>query len=112
MKNKWHHLARIPWCIAILAIAVAMGTEVATAQVHTVRGTVVSAEDNQPLPAVNIVEMGTLNGTSSDVDGTFSITDKRGQRACGQGGRGARDEARHRTCRIQPGDHSRRFLPR
>lgn len=74
MKNKWHHLARIPWCIAILAIAVAMGTEVATAQVHTVRGTVVSAEDNQPLPAVNIVEMGTLNGTSSDVDGTFSIT--------------------------------------
>jgi len=43
------------------------------AQIHTVRGTVVSAEDNTPLPGVNVVEVGTTNCTATDVDGTFSL---------------------------------------
>jgi TonB-linked SusC/RagA family outer membrane protein len=39
-----------------------------------VRGKVLSASDNQPLPGVNIVVKGTSNGTVTNVDGTFQIT--------------------------------------
>ncbi len=45
----------------------------AAAQSHTVRGTVTSSLDNLPLAGVNVVEVGTMNGTASDVDGTFSL---------------------------------------
>ena len=45
----------------------------ADAQVHTVRGTVVSATDNMPLPGASVVEVGTLNGTATDIDGTFAL---------------------------------------
>jgi len=44
----------------------------AMAQQTTVTGTVTD-ETGMPLPAVNIVEKGTSNGTSSDFDGNFSI---------------------------------------
>ncbi len=32
-----------------------------------------SAADNSPLPGASVVETGTLNGTATDVDGTFSL---------------------------------------
>lgn len=50
------------------------GFNTANAQVHTVNGIVVDAEDGVPLPGVNILEEGTLSGGVSDVDGTFEIT--------------------------------------
>ena len=50
------------------------GIDTAQAQVHTVRGTVVSATDNLPLPGASVVEAGTLNGTATDVDGTFTLS--------------------------------------
>ena len=43
------------------------------AQDHTVSGTVVSALDNQPLPAATVLETGTLNGTATDIDGLFTL---------------------------------------
>ncbi len=57
-----------------LCLLLVLGAGLATAQTHTVRGTVLSASDNLPLPAVNVVEVGTLNGTATDVDGTFALT--------------------------------------
>lgn len=39
----------------------------------TVTGTILSKEDNSPLPGVNVVIKGTQNGTVS-IDGTFSLT--------------------------------------
>nr|WP_287935606.1 SusC/RagA family TonB-linked outer membrane protein [Algoriphagus sp.] len=39
----------------------------------SISGTVLSGEDNQPLPGVNITEKGTTNGTVTDVDGSFSM---------------------------------------
>ncbi|MCY4204153.1 MAG: SusC/RagA family TonB-linked outer membrane protein [Bacteroidetes bacterium] len=45
----------------------------AHAQDHTVSGIVVSAFDNEPLPGASVLETGTLNGTATDVDGTFSL---------------------------------------
>ncbi len=43
------------------------------AQDHSVEGVVLSSVDGEPLPGASILETGTLNGTASDVDGTFSI---------------------------------------
>lgn len=42
-------------------------------QVRTIAGTVVSFEDSSPLPGVNVVEKGTLNGTVTDIDGRFNL---------------------------------------
>ncbi|HYG19336.1 MAG TPA: SusC/RagA family TonB-linked outer membrane protein, partial [Ohtaekwangia sp.] len=39
----------------------------------TVRGKVASADDNSPLPGVNIIIKGTTNGATSDAEGNYSI---------------------------------------
>ena len=39
-----------------------------------VKGQVVSAVDNMPLPGVNVLVAGTSNGTSTDFDGNYQIT--------------------------------------
>jgi len=47
---------------------------IATTQAQkTVTGTVLSSEDNTPLPGASVVEKGTTNGTSTDFDGKFSL---------------------------------------
>lgn len=43
------------------------------AQNVTVEGIVTSAEDNLPLPGVTVIENGTTNGTTTDIDGHYSI---------------------------------------
>lgn len=34
---------------------------------------VIAGQDNEPLPGVNVVEKGTTNGTTTDIDGQFSL---------------------------------------
>ncbi|HEU5290090.1 MAG TPA: SusC/RagA family TonB-linked outer membrane protein, partial [Cyclobacteriaceae bacterium] len=43
------------------------------AQTRTVTGKVVSAEDNQPMPGVNVVVPGTTKGVATDAEGNYSI---------------------------------------
>ncbi len=43
------------------------------AQTVTLSGSVLSAVDNQPIPGVSIVVMGTTVGTSTSIDGDFSL---------------------------------------
>ncbi|MEN8187825.1 MAG: SusC/RagA family TonB-linked outer membrane protein [Bacteroidota bacterium] len=43
------------------------------AQTITVTGTVTSAQDGSVLPGVNVLEKGTTNGSSTDIDGKYSI---------------------------------------
>ena len=57
----------------IALVLVAFAVQATHAQVTTVTGTVLSAEEDAPLPGVNIVEAGTTIGTASDVDGTFVL---------------------------------------
>lgn len=38
-----------------------------------VRGKVTSMEDNQPLPGVNVIIKGTTTGTTTDIDGNYSL---------------------------------------
>jgi TonB-linked SusC/RagA family outer membrane protein len=39
-----------------------------------ITGTVIASEDNSPVPGVNVVIKGTMTGTTTDLDGKFSIT--------------------------------------
>src|SRR5690554_1052375 len=45
----------------------------AWAQETEVTGTVTSAEDGLPIPGVNVVVEGTTRGTTTDVDGNYTI---------------------------------------
>ena len=71
---------RFPWrtvlvnSVALALMLLMVGVQTASAQAHTVKGTVLSATDNTPMPGVNVVETGTLNGTATAVDGTFTLT--------------------------------------
>ncbi|WP_333482298.1 TonB-dependent receptor [Mesoflavibacter profundi] len=56
--------------------AVALMFTAFTMAQSTVTGTVLDSETKTPLPGVNIVEVGTTNGTSTDFDGNFSLTTK------------------------------------
>lgn len=42
-------------------------------QTRTVKGKVTGADDNQPIPGVNILIKGTVSGTQTDSDGNFSL---------------------------------------
>lgn len=44
------------------------------AQEKSIEGTVQNAENETPLPGVNVIEKGTDNGTVTDFDGNFSLT--------------------------------------
>ncbi|MFP9114861.1 SusC/RagA family TonB-linked outer membrane protein [Flavobacterium sp. RHBU_3] len=46
----------------------------AFAQQATISGTITSADDGLGLPGVNVVEKGTTNGVSTDIDGKFQIS--------------------------------------
>lgn len=46
---------------------------VATGQPRTVTGTVIDASTGDPLPGVNIVVLGTMTGTTTDVNGRYQI---------------------------------------
>ncbi len=43
------------------------------AQERTITGTVTFAEDNSPLPGVNVLVVGTQRGTITDIDGDYSL---------------------------------------
>jgi TonB-linked SusC/RagA family outer membrane protein len=55
--------------------AICFGTLLkASAQERIVTGTVISADDSQTVPGVNIVVKGTTNGTATDANGKYSIS--------------------------------------
>ncbi len=49
------------------------GLQVATAQTRTISGKVVSAEDGQGIPGVTVIVKGTTVGTTTDLDGNYSL---------------------------------------
>ena len=70
-----HSALQIFIAVAFLAIVPANET---TAQETEVSGFVLGAEDNQPLPGANILLKGTDIGTSTGLNGSFSIEAKEG----------------------------------
>ena len=68
----WNGL-RIPVRFVLLSLVALLCVTVTHGQ-HVVVGTVTGTGDDLPLIGVNIVEEGTLNGTATDVDGTYTLT--------------------------------------
>lgn len=64
MKNK------LLFCLSLILMSVIT----ALGQTKTIKGQVLSSEDNQPLPGVAVLEKGTTNGTVTDVDGKYQIS--------------------------------------
>ncbi|UXP32777.1 TonB-dependent receptor [Reichenbachiella agarivorans] len=66
--NKW---LQFKFLIALWAMA--LSGHVLLAQTGTVRGLVISGEDGEPLPGVVILIEGTSTGTTTDMDGKYSL---------------------------------------
>jgi len=62
----------------LLALLMALIVHVSFAQEKTVSGTV-NDQDGLPLPGVNILVIGTTNGTQTDFDGNYTISASEGQ---------------------------------
>ncbi|MBL7857686.1 MAG: TonB-dependent receptor [Cyclobacteriaceae bacterium] len=59
--------------ILLLIVFVTLGVTNAFAQTRTIQGKVTDAENGQGLPGVNVVVQGTARGTTTDVDGVYTI---------------------------------------
>ncbi|NDV58966.1 VWA domain-containing protein [Bacteroides sp. 519] len=65
--------------VSMIAVAILlMAMNSVMAQKITVTGIVSDASDGNPMPGLNIVEMGTSNGVLTDVDGKYTITVSKG----------------------------------
>ena len=61
--------------IAMLIVCLLfLGAQLVNAQNKTLTGTVISSEDNQPLPGANVFVKGTTQGTITDFDGKFTLS--------------------------------------
>ncbi len=63
----------------LLALLALMLTTTAVYAQQTVRGTVTSSDDKEPLIGVNISVKGTVRGTTTDLDGNYSIQLRAGE---------------------------------
>ena len=59
--------------LTFLLFCLLLGIGMANAQTTKVTGTVISAEDNEPIIGASIVVKGTTIGTVTDFDGAFSL---------------------------------------
>ena len=59
--------------LTYLLFCLILGIGMATAQTTKVTGTVISADDNEPIIGASIVVKGTMVGTVTDFDGAFSL---------------------------------------
>ncbi|MBR4882380.1 MAG: carboxypeptidase-like regulatory domain-containing protein, partial [Bacteroidales bacterium] len=58
----------------ILFVLCAFSSVMLLAQPITVKGTVIGSEDGLPIIGAYVLEKGTNNGTSTDIDGNFVIS--------------------------------------
>jgi len=56
-----------------LALMLFIGMQVALAQTRTITGTVTNADDGSTIPGVSVVVQGTTYGTTTDLDGKYSL---------------------------------------
>ncbi len=59
--------------LTFLFLCLVIGIGLATAQTRQITGTVISAEDEQPVIGASVVVKGTTTGTVTDYDGKFSL---------------------------------------
>ncbi len=71
-SHLWTQVRVIRFCLTLVAFLL-IGSLPIMAQ-QTVRGTVVDADNGEPLPGVNVVIKGTLKGMATDIEGRFELT--------------------------------------
>ena len=68
--------------ISLLLVSLIMlAAQTALAQSFSVKGTIISSEDNEPLIGATILQEGTTNGVATDIDGNFTIEVKGASKA-------------------------------
>jgi len=72
-------LCKVALVALMLAIQAMLGIGAGVLNAQTVKGTVISGSDNEPLIGANVMVEGTRNGAVTDLDGNFTITAKNGQ---------------------------------
>lgn len=70
VRDKYQLLRRRSFCLTILILVSAVA---AWGQEIDVRGKVTSSTDGSPLPGVSVLVKGTSTGTTTDIDGQFSL---------------------------------------
>ena len=61
----------------LLVSLIVLTVQTALAQTFSVKGTVMSGDDNEPLIGATILQEGTTNGVVTDVDGNYTIGEGR-----------------------------------
>ena len=72
-------LCKVALVALMLAIQAMLGIGAGVLNAQTVKGTVISGSDNEPLIGASVMVMGTRNGAVTDLDGNFAISAKNGQ---------------------------------
>lgn len=72
-------LCKVALVALMLAFQAMLGIGAGVLNAQTVKGTVISGSDNEPLIGASVMVEGTRNGAVTDLDGNFTITAKNGQ---------------------------------
>ena len=72
-------LCKIALVALMLAFQAMLGIGAGVLNAQTVKGTVISGSDNEPLIGASVMVQGTKNGAVTDLDGNFAISAKNGQ---------------------------------
>ena len=72
-------LCKVALVALMLALQAMLGIGAGVLNAQTVKGTVISGSDNEPLIGASVMVEGTRNGAVTDLDGNFTISAKNGQ---------------------------------
>lgn len=78
MEKRIEHCRTRFFCLAMTIVCLLANIGIATAAPITVKGTVTSAADGEPLIGATVFVKGTSTGTATDVDGNYTIQTETG----------------------------------
>ena len=77
--SQSHMLCKVALVAIMLVFQAMLGIGVGVLNAQTVKGTVISGSDNEPLIGASVMVQGTKTGAVTDLDGNFTIEAKNGQ---------------------------------
>lgn len=77
--SQSHMLCKVALVAIMLVFQAMLGIGAGVLNAQTVKGTVISGSDNEPLIGASVMVQGTKTGAVTDLDGNFTIEAKKGQ---------------------------------
>ena len=77
--SQSHMLCKVALVAIMLVFQTMLGIGAGVLKAQTVKGTVISGSDNEPLIGASVMVQGTKTGAVTDLDGNFTIEAKNGQ---------------------------------